>query len=84
MSTTLHSMATIQVLLDNELLKSANREARRAHLNRSALIREALRKYLKELEVERMVQRELEGYRKYPQDPAEVEAWAKVAVWPEP
>lgn len=77
-------MATIQVVLDRELLKAANREAKRARVNRSALIRDALREYLKQRELRQMVEREREAYRRQPQTPDEYELWEKVAAWPEP
>ena len=40
-------METIQVVLDEELLHATDRVAKRTKLNRSALVREALREYLK-------------------------------------
>ncbi len=45
-------METIQVVLDQELLRATDRVARRAKQNRSALIREALREHLRKLEVQ--------------------------------
>jgi metal-responsive CopG/Arc/MetJ family transcriptional regulator len=36
-------METIQVVLDSKLLRAADRAARRSRLNRSALVRAALR-----------------------------------------
>src|SRR5579859_2205565 len=39
-------METIQVELDSELLRAANAAAKRVRLNRSALIRQALREHL--------------------------------------
>ena len=44
-----HSMETIQVVMEAELVKAANRAARRLRVNRSALIRGALREHLKRL-----------------------------------
>ena len=40
-------MQTIQVVLEEKLLRDADRAARRVRVNRSALIREALREHLK-------------------------------------
>ncbi len=42
-------METIRVVLDSELLRAANGAAKRARVNRSALIRRALREHLKRL-----------------------------------
>jgi metal-responsive CopG/Arc/MetJ family transcriptional regulator len=44
-------METIQVVLDSKLLQATDRAARRTKLNRSALIREAIRSHLKRLEI---------------------------------
>lgn len=76
-------METIQVVLDSELLRAADGAARKAHVNRSALIREALREHLRRLRIREMEKRDREGYLQHPQDLAEVEAWARMAVWPD-
>ena len=44
-----HNMETIQVVMEAELVKAANRAARRLRVSRSALIRGALREHLKRL-----------------------------------
>jgi Arc/MetJ-type ribon-helix-helix transcriptional regulator len=46
-------METIQVVLGSKLLRATDVAARRGKLNRSALIREALRAHLKNLEITR-------------------------------
>jgi metal-responsive CopG/Arc/MetJ family transcriptional regulator len=43
-------METIQIVLGSTLVRAANGAAKRARMNRSALVREALREYLKRLE----------------------------------
>lgn len=78
-----HSMQTIQVVMEEELLQSADRAARRLRLNRSALIRDALREHLKRLHYRELERREREAYRRTPDDPAEFAVWDAVAVWPE-
>jgi metal-responsive CopG/Arc/MetJ family transcriptional regulator len=74
-------MQTIQVVLGEELLRAADRAARRTKVNRSALIREALRQHLKRLEVREKERRDREGYERYPDH--EFGGWEKVAAWPE-
>ncbi len=76
-------METIQVVLDSKLLRATDRAARKARINRSALIRKALREHLKRAEIRKMEERERRGYELHPDDPADAEAWAKVAAWPE-
>ena len=78
-----HSMETIQVVLDSELLRAADQAARRARLNRSALVRRALREHLKRLETQELEARDRRGYRERPGSRREVAAWERVAAWPE-
>jgi metal-responsive CopG/Arc/MetJ family transcriptional regulator len=76
-------MQTIQVVIDAHLLTATDRAAKRAGQNRSALVREALRAYLKRLEVQDDERREREGYERIPDSDPELSGWEKVAVWPE-
>ena len=76
-------MQTIQIVVDDGLLKAADAAARRQKVNRSALIREALAKHLKELKDLELEARDRAGYLKHPQQPEEYQVWDEVAVWPE-
>jgi metal-responsive CopG/Arc/MetJ family transcriptional regulator len=76
-------METIQVVLDAELLRAANGAAKRARVNRSALIREALREHLNRLRTREVEARDRRGYREHPEAAGEVAAWERVASWPE-
>lgn len=75
-------METIQVVLDKKLLQATDKAARRTKLNRSALVREALREHLRRLEVHALEERDREGYLKFPQSLDEVRLWEAQAVWP--
>jgi metal-responsive CopG/Arc/MetJ family transcriptional regulator len=75
-------MRTIQVVLDDKLLQAADRAAHRGKLNRSALIRNALREHLKKLEIREREEREWKAYELKPQTPDEVLDW-NGAAWPE-
>lgn len=75
-------MTTIQVVLDEELLRAADQAARKARVNRSALVRDALRKYLKSLHYRELERRDREGYEKHP-DTEAFAAWEGVAAWPD-
>src|SRR5438270_13615028 len=80
-------MKTIQVVLEKELLLEANKAAKRNKQNRSALIRDALRHYLKRMQIRAAEQREIEAYSSHPQTPEElreIELFAREAPWPEP
>lgn len=76
-------MVTVQVVLEQELLRAADRAARRFKVNRSALIREALREHLKRIRIREKEQRDREGYRRFPETAEELELWEKAAAWPE-
>jgi metal-responsive CopG/Arc/MetJ family transcriptional regulator len=76
-------METIQVVLDSQLLRATDHAAKKAGVNRSALVRSALREHLKRLRIQEMEALEREGYRRRPQDEKEIAAWEQVAVWPE-
>lgn len=75
-------METIQVVLDKKLLQAADQAARRTKRNRSALIRDALRGHLRQLETRARERRDREGYLKQAQREQEA-AWEREAAWPE-
>lgn len=76
-------MTTIQVVIDEDLLRSADRVARRLNVNRSELIRDALRGHLQRLHTADLERRERAAYERTPDDAAESAAWDGVAAWPE-
>jgi metal-responsive CopG/Arc/MetJ family transcriptional regulator len=76
-------MKTIQVVLDSGLLRAADVAARRLKVNRSVLVRRALREHLRRLQVRELEERERRAYQQHPQDVEEIERWARVAVWPD-
>ena len=76
-------MKTIQIVLEKELLKAANRAARLTKRNRSALVREALGEHLRRLKVRAQEGRDREGYRRRPQARDESRAWEAEAAWPD-
>lgn len=76
-------MATIQVVLETDLLKAADRVVRKRKINRSALFREALRAHLRKLDMLERETRDRDGYVRYPDSLDEPAAWDKVADWPD-
>jgi len=76
-------METIQIVLDTQLLKSADLAAKRQKVNRSALIRQALQEHLKRLRIKEMEEQERRAYRSQPQTKEEWEPWGKERAWPE-
>lgn len=76
-------MQTIQVVLDSQLLRATDRAARRAKLNRSALIRNAVQAHLKQLQIRDLEERDRRGYASRLPKNREAPDWESEAVWPE-
>jgi len=76
-------METVQIVLDDKLLSAADKAARRSRVNRSQLVREALREYLQRLEMKAREERDREGYAKKPPADEEWQGWESEAAWPE-
>jgi metal-responsive CopG/Arc/MetJ family transcriptional regulator len=76
-------METIQVVLDEKLLKAADTAAKREKVNRSALIRQALQEHLKRLHTRDLEERDRRGYQAKPQRHEEYLPWEDSAAWPE-
>lgn len=78
----LHSMETIQIVLDKKLLHAADRAARQTNRNRSALVRDALREHLRTLELRAKEERDRQGYSVQPEITEESTLWESEATWP--
>jgi len=76
-------MATIQIVLEPELIKAADQAAKRRKVNRSALIRDALREHLHRLHLMDLEARDRRGYEAVPQTADEYLPWEDLASWPE-
>jgi len=74
-------MATIQVVLDEGLVRAADRAARRLKQNRSALIRDALREHLLRLRKREAEALDRQGYERIPLN--EFRVFERAAAWPE-
>jgi metal-responsive CopG/Arc/MetJ family transcriptional regulator len=75
-------METIQIVLDKKLLQATDQAARKSKQNRSALVREALREYLRRSELRAKEDRDREGYSRLPEDAADLTVWDAEAAWP--
>jgi len=74
---------TIQVVLDKELLTATDRVARERKVNRSAVVRTALRQHLKRLRIQDMERLDRRGYEGHADTSNEVAVWERDAAWPE-
>lgn len=76
-------MTTIQVVLEDSLLQAADRAVRRLKVNRSALIRDALREHLRRLSIHEQERRDRQGYARHPIAKDEFGVWDGVTAWPD-
>ena len=72
-----------QALPPARLLKATDLAAKRQKVNRSALIREALRQHLKRLRDLELEAQDRRGYLAQPQREKEFRTWEDAAAWPE-
>jgi len=76
-------MRPIQILLDEELIRTVDREAKRLRSNRSKLIRAALSAYLATARRRMLDERYRRGYEQKPAAPDEFGDWERIQEWPE-
>ena len=74
-------MVTIQVVLDSDLLRDADQAAKRANVNRSALVRDALREHLRRMRIQDLERRDRQGYERHPDTDDELVGWGGAASW---
>jgi metal-responsive CopG/Arc/MetJ family transcriptional regulator len=65
-----------------QLLKATDSAAKRRRVNRSALIRHALQRYLKHLHDLELENGDRKGYLAQPQQEDEFHIWEEAASWP--
>lgn len=74
----------IQLSIHEGLLAQVDRATKSLRKTRSALVAEALIRYLRWLETRALEQRHRDGYQKKPVQSDEFGGWEKEQVWPEP
>ena len=76
-------MQIVQIVLDKKLLHAADQAAKSTKRNRSALVRDALREHLRQLELRASEERDRQGYSQHPQAGTEARDWESEAAWPQ-
>ena len=76
-------MKTVQMTLEEDLVRKVDREARRLGTTRSAFTRKALRDALGRLAQLELEKRHRSGYAAKPVRPGEFDAWDEEQVWPD-
>lgn len=77
-------MKTIQMTIDERLLKLVDRMSRARKTNRSAFIRQALEAEIRRQRVREDETRHAEGYVRKPVAPGEFDAWLNEQDWGTP
>jgi metal-responsive CopG/Arc/MetJ family transcriptional regulator len=74
-------MKTVQMTLDEDLVKAVDRVSKQLNTTRSAFTRQALRDALERYHVERLERKHRQGYEKYPVKPGEFSVWESEQAW---
>ncbi len=74
-------MRTVQMTLDDDLVKTVDNIARKMHTTRSEFTRLALRRALKRIETIRLEERHHRGYAAAPVTTGEFSVWEKEQQW---
>jgi len=76
-------MKTVQMTLDETLVKAVDGAAKKLGTTRSAFTREALRSALREVRVRDLESKHREGYKRKPVKRGEFSDWESEQVWGE-
>ena len=74
-------MRTIQMTLDDDLVKAVDRVSKQLHTNRSAFTRSALREALARYHLEQQEHKHRQGYEKHPVAADEFSVWETEQAW---
>ena len=74
-------MRTIQMTLDDDLVKAVDRVSKRLKTSRSAFTRKALREALSRYSLEQMEIKHRQGYKQHPITIDEFSVWEDEQVW---
>jgi metal-responsive CopG/Arc/MetJ family transcriptional regulator len=74
-------MKTVQMTLDENLVKAVDGAAKKLGTTRSAFTREALRSALREVRLRDLESKQREGYKRKPVKRGEFSDWESEQVW---
>ena len=77
-------MKAVQMTLDENLIPSVDKVAKRLGTTRSVFTRQALRAALREVRINELEKKHREGYKHKPMRPEEFGDWEAEQVWVEP
>lgn len=76
-------MKTVQMTLDEDLVKAVDRAAKRLGTTRSGFAREALRAALRKVHITELERKHREGYHRKPVKRGEFSDWESEQAWVE-
>jgi metal-responsive CopG/Arc/MetJ family transcriptional regulator len=74
-------MKTVQMTLDNKLVREVDRVVKQIHTTRSAFTRDALRDALRKFNAARLEQQHRQGYELNPVGKVEFSVWEEEQAW---
>lgn len=74
-------MKTIQMTLDEDLLKLIDQVVNELKTTRSAFIRESVQFYLERLKIKKLEKKQQAGYRENPVQAGEFDIWENEQAW---
>lgn len=74
-------MKTIQMTLDEELIKSVDRIVKKLHTTRSAFTRGALRQAISDYNIQQLEKKHRQGYLSRPVQSGEFDIWKNEQSW---
>ena len=74
-------MRTVQMTLDDELVKAVDRISKQLRTNRSAFTRKALREALDRYHLEQLERKHRQGYEQHPAVGDEFSVWETEQAW---
>ena len=74
-------MKNVQISFDENLLKAVDRIASSSEVSRSAIVREALKKWIRESEIREFEDLWIKKLKKSPDDAKDSEKWMTPELW---
>lgn len=76
-------MKTVQMTLDDDLVRRVDEAVKRLGTTRSAFTRKALQRALEEIRIAALEAEHRRGYEEHPVKPGEFDDWESEQVWPD-
>ena len=74
-------MKNVQISLDERLLEEIDHIVTKRHSSRSALVREALKYWIRQREIQDFEQGWIQKLKENPEDSIDTEAWTQAEAW---